>query len=67
MRNQEIQTGLDTGSLYYHWNVDAGSIAMMAPPLGLGQVDPTPIASHVVSPDALEGQYTSSMTNDNDK
>ena len=49
-----MQTGLDLGSIIHQWDPTAGA-AMTGPEYGLGFVDPTPIATHVVSPDALEG------------
>ena len=54
-KNAEIQTLKDPG-LLYHWNLQGGPQAVIKPAYGLDFVDPTPIATHVVSPDALEGQ-----------
>ena len=40
----------------YHWNLDGRSpYAALLPSYGLGYVDPTPIATHTISADALEG------------
>ena len=54
MRTTEVQTNPDPG-LSYQWNPYASGMAFPGMPLGMGFVDPTPIATHVVSPDALEG------------
>ena len=54
-RTAAVQTLAEPG-LLYHWNTDGGGgMAGLAPSYGLGSIDPTPIATHVVSPDALEG------------
>ena len=56
MRSKEIQTGLDIG-LHYHWNLEsAAGVAAVAAEYGMAFVDPTPIATHVVSPEALESE-----------
>ncbi|XP_046581196.1 uncharacterized protein C19orf44-like [Haliotis rubra] len=52
-KSVEIQTPTDPG-LKYRWNLMSSGLAISGPSLGLGFVDPTPIASHVVSADALE-------------
>ncbi|XP_071119065.1 uncharacterized protein C19orf44-like isoform X1 [Haliotis cracherodii] len=52
-KNVEIQTPSDPG-LNYRWNLMSSGLAISGPGLGLGFVDPTPIASHVVSADSLE-------------
>ncbi|XP_067678363.1 uncharacterized protein C19orf44-like isoform X4 [Haliotis asinina] len=52
-KSVEIQTSTDPG-LNYRWNLMSSGLAISGPSLGLGFVDPTPIASHVVSADALE-------------
>ena len=55
-RNAAIQTGVDLeAGLIYHWNVE-NSVTVVGQQYGLGYVDPTPIATHVVSADALEGE-----------
>ena len=55
-RNAAIQTGVDLeAGLIYHWNVE-NSVTVVGQQYGLGYVDPTPIASHIVSADALEGE-----------
>jgi len=49
-----MQTGVDLeAGLIYHWNVE-NSVTVVGQQYGLGYVDPTPIATHVVSADALE-------------
>ncbi len=41
----------------YHWNLDGGAPhAMLKPSPGLHFVDPTPIATHTIGADALEGK-----------
>ncbi|XP_064625091.1 uncharacterized protein C19orf44 homolog isoform X2 [Lineus longissimus] len=52
-RAVEVQTGLE-GGLGYRWNTQGVGMSYMEPPVGLGYTDPTPIASHVVSPDSIE-------------
>ena len=53
-RNAGMQTGVDLeAGLIYHWNVE-NSVTVVGQQYGLGYVDPTPIATHVVSADALE-------------
>ncbi|XP_050403850.2 uncharacterized protein C19orf44 [Patella vulgata] len=49
-RNISVQTGEDPG-LSYRWKVP---MATVGPSYGLDFVDPSPIATHVISPDALE-------------
>ena len=57
-RNAAIQTGVDLeAGLIYHWNVE-NSVTVVGQQYGLGYVDPTPIASHIVSADALEGEIS---------
>ncbi|XP_067678361.1 uncharacterized protein C19orf44-like isoform X2 [Haliotis asinina] len=62
-KSVEIQTSTDPG-LNYRWNLMSSGLAISGPSLGLGFVDPTPIASHVVSADALEAMtsYSPCMT-----
>ncbi|KAL3869783.1 hypothetical protein ACJMK2_042420 [Sinanodonta woodiana] len=43
-----------TDALHYHWNMYGSGFTIPDTALGLGFVDPTPIATHVVSADALE-------------
>ncbi|KAK3580968.1 hypothetical protein CHS0354_006995 [Potamilus streckersoni] len=43
-----------TDALHYQWNMYGSGFAIPDTALGLGFVDPTPIATHVVSSDALE-------------
>ena len=46
----------------YHWNLNGGApYAMLRPSFGLGFVDPTPIATHTISPDALESKSLSTL------
>ena len=52
-----IQT-TEVPGLWYHWNLDQAGMAGVSPSFGLGMVDPSPIATHVVSADALEGKYS---------
>lgn len=52
-RSVEIQTSAPTG-LYYQWNYTQTGVSVAGQPLGLGSVDPTPIAATVINPDALE-------------
>ena len=55
-RSVEIQTDAEPG-LMYHWNLDGGAPhAMLKPSPGLHFVDPTPIATHTIGADALEGK-----------
>jgi hypothetical protein len=42
--------------LKYQWDSKFSGFAVPGFLNGLGMVDPTPIATHVVSPDALEGK-----------
>lgn len=53
----EVQTTLD--GLYYFWDTMGSGMTYPGIPYGLHFVDPTPIASHVVSADALEGKQCS--------
>ncbi|XP_077981746.1 uncharacterized protein C19orf44-like [Glandiceps talaboti] len=50
-RDMAVQA--DDVLLAYQWRRDAGS-AVYGSAFGLQYVDPTPIASHVISPDAVE-------------
>lgn len=53
-----MQTGLDLGDLVYNWNMESGGTAVQGPSYGITGLDPSPIATHVVGADALEGmQY----------
>ena len=47
----------ESGGLHYQWDPFATGFAFPGIPMGLGFVDPTPIATHMVSADALEGNY----------
>jgi hypothetical protein len=47
--------------LLYHWNAHNVASAVMGPQYGMAFVDPTPIATHVVSAEALEGQRSVHM------
>ena len=55
-RSVEIQTAAPAG-LSYQWLSQTG-VSLMAPSYGLDAVDPTPIAATVISPDALESQWS---------
>ena len=55
-KDRKVQTGLDMG-LLYHWNPQVSGSALLGPQYGMAFVDPTPIATHVVSAEALEGVY----------
>ena len=47
----------------YHWNLNLGApYATLRPSFGLSFVDPTPIATHTISPDALESKSKYSKT-----
>ena len=59
-RAVEVQTGVE-GGLGYQWNIQGVGMSYLEPPFGLGYADPTPIASHVVSPDAIEGMIWNSF------
>ena len=50
----ECQTTGEPG-LAYSWDTRYSGVGYPGTNFGLGFVDPTPIASNVVSPDALEG------------
>ncbi|XP_064606508.1 uncharacterized protein C19orf44-like [Liolophura sinensis] len=52
-RSVEVQTG-DQPGLTYQWNTHHSGMAFMGPSFGMSFVDPTPIASHMVSHEALE-------------
>ena len=54
--NKSIQTGLDLGDFVYQWNPN--SLQTLVAGYGPSFVDPTPIATHVVSADALEGTFS---------
>lgn len=60
MRTVEVQTA-DPVGLSYQWNPLYTGIAIPEPQYGLGFVNPTPIACHVVSADALEGEVIGKM------
>ena len=57
MKTAEAQTMFESGGLHYQWDPFASGFAFPGIPMGLGFVDPTPIATHMVSADALEGNY----------
>ncbi|XP_053394111.1 serine/arginine repetitive matrix protein 1-like isoform X2 [Mercenaria mercenaria] len=52
MATAEVQTAMD--GLLYSWDPAGTGVAFPGVPLGLHFVDPTPIATHVVSADSLE-------------
>lgn len=54
-RSVEIQTSNPAG-LQYQWNMMQTGFSFLGPSFGLDNVDPTPIAATVISPDALEGK-----------
>ena len=56
MKTAEAQTMFESGGLHYQWDPFGTGLSFPGVPLGLGFVDPTPIATHVVSADALEGK-----------
>ena len=58
MKTTEAQTAFESAGLHYHWDPFASGLSVPGVPLGMGFVDPTPIATHVVSADALEGNLT---------
>lgn len=53
MRSKEVQTGLDVG-LHYHWTMNTPNEVVDCDYL-MSHADPTSIATHVVSSEALEG------------
>lgn len=55
MISAEVQTPMD--GLMYSWNPAGVGMSIPSVPYGLHFVDPTPIATHAVSADALEGNY----------
>ena len=55
-----MQTAEQPG-LWYTWGTEGAGMAGMTPPYGLRNVDPTPIATHVVKADALEGIQFNSL------
>lgn len=61
MTTAEVQTAMD--GLLYSWDPAGTGVAFPGIPYGLHFVDPTPIATHVVSADALEAMtaYSPSM------
>lgn len=60
-KNVEVQTA--EPGLTYRWDSRYSGMAVPGPALGMGFVDPTPIATHVVSPETLETMtaYSPSM------
>lgn len=54
MTSAEVQTAMD--GLLYSWDPAGSGVAFPGIPYGLHFVDPTPIATHVVSADSLEGK-----------
>ena len=54
MKSTEVQTPVD--GIQYGWNPMGSGLSFPGMPYGLHFVDPTPIATHVVSADSLEGQ-----------
>ncbi|XP_033736981.1 uncharacterized protein C19orf44 homolog [Pecten maximus] len=61
MKNVEVQTA--EPGLKFSWDSRYSGMAVPGPELGMGFVDPTPIATHVVSPETLETMtaYSPSM------
>ncbi|OWF34810.1 uncharacterized protein C19orf44-like [Mizuhopecten yessoensis] len=61
MKSVEVQTA--EPGLTFSWDSRYSGMAMPGPALGMGFVDPTPIATHVVSPETLETMtaYSPSM------
>jgi len=53
-KDRQIQTGLDTGDLYYYWHSRGEKEVLAAANYGLSFVDPASIAATVVSTDTLE-------------
>ena len=51
-----MQTSVDPGDLVYQWDAKFMGRPIVPPGLGLGSVDPSPIATHVVSADQLESE-----------
>ncbi|XP_072100101.1 uncharacterized protein C19orf44 homolog isoform X1 [Mobula birostris] len=51
VKDTAIQTQLS--SFHYTWHKDDG-VAVLGTSLGAASVDPTPIASHIISPEAME-------------
>jgi hypothetical protein len=56
MTTAEAQTAMD--GILYSWDPTGSGLAFQGVPHGLHFVDPTPIATHVVSADALESKIT---------
>ncbi|WAR24008.1 CS044-like protein [Mya arenaria] len=52
MATEGVQTSLE--GLLFSWNPQGTGLSFPGAPYGLGFVDPTPIAAHMVSADALE-------------
>ncbi|ELU16590.1 hypothetical protein CAPTEDRAFT_188493 [Capitella teleta] len=63
MKSREVQTGLDVG-LHYHWTTDSVPAALDCN-YRMSHVDPTPIAAHVVSSEALESELVESVSSEN--
>ncbi|XP_060082195.1 uncharacterized protein C19orf44 homolog [Ylistrum balloti] len=61
VKSVEVQTA--EPGLTYSWDTRYSGMAVPGPALGMGFVDPTPIATHVVSPETLETMtaYSPSM------
>lgn len=55
MTTAQVQTTMD--GLHYSWDPQGSGVAFPGLPYGLNFVDPTPIATQVVSADALEGAF----------
>ena len=55
----DTQTSIADGDLAYRWDERFIGRPIVPPSLGLGSVDPSPIATHVVNADTLESEFGS--------
>ena len=55
-KSVEVQTSIADGHWQYGWEERFVGRPIVPPSLGLGSVDPSPIATHVVSADTLESR-----------